>query len=62
MKSGMPVVADTLANMDCTVVQFHAAGDHTIFVAEVKGVSVSEGSPLLYFRGRYGACRNTPER
>jgi flavin reductase (DIM6/NTAB) family NADH-FMN oxidoreductase RutF len=62
MKSGMPVVANTLANLDCTVVQAHAAGDHTIFVAEVKEVSVTEGLPLLYFRGRYGACRETPER
>src|SRR5271166_518148 len=57
MKSGTPVVADTLANLDCVVVQSHAAGDHTIFVGEVKEVSVAEGSPLLYFRGRYGACR-----
>jgi len=62
MKSGIPVVADTLANLDCTVVQTHAAGDHTIFVAEVKEVIVAEGAPLLYFRGRYGACRATPER
>ena len=54
MKSGMPVLADTLANLDCTVVQAHGAGDHTIFVGEVKEVSVAEGSPLLYFRGRYG--------
>ena len=61
MKNGMPVVADTLAALDCTVVQSHAAGDHTIFVAEVKEVSFAEGSPLLYFRGRYGACRETTE-
>ena len=57
MKSGIPVVADTLASLDCTVVQAHAAGDHTIFVAEVQEVAVAEGSPLLYFRGRYGATR-----
>jgi flavin reductase (DIM6/NTAB) family NADH-FMN oxidoreductase RutF len=61
MKSGMPVVADTLANLDCEVVQDHAAGDHTIFVAEVREVTVAEGSPLLYFRGRYGACRDRQE-
>jgi flavin reductase len=61
MKSGMPVVAETLANLDCEVVQDHAAGDHTIFVAKVKEVIVAEGSPLLYFRGRYGACRERQE-
>jgi len=54
MKSGVRVLADTLANLDCEVVQAHAAGDHTIFVAEVKEARVTEGSPLLYFRGRYG--------
>jgi flavin reductase len=62
MKSGVPVVADTLSNLDCLVMQDHAAGDHTIFVAEVKEVSVAEGSPLLYFRGRYGGGRERQER
>jgi flavin reductase (DIM6/NTAB) family NADH-FMN oxidoreductase RutF len=57
MKSGTPIIAHTLANLDCGVVQAYAAGDHTIFVGEVKEVSVAEGDPLLYFRGRYGACR-----
>jgi len=62
MKSGTPVVANTLANLDCEIVQAHAAGDHTIFVAEVKEVTVAEGSPLLYFRGRYGVCRERQEQ
>jgi flavin reductase (DIM6/NTAB) family NADH-FMN oxidoreductase RutF len=59
MKSGTPVVADTLASLDCAVVQDHSAGDHTVFVAEVQEVAVAEGDPLLYFRGRYGATRQT---
>jgi len=54
MKSGIPVLDDTLANLDCRVVAAHAAGDHTIFVAEVREVLLGEGAPLLYFRGRYG--------
>ncbi|HVP53747.1 MAG TPA: flavin reductase family protein [Candidatus Eisenbacteria bacterium] len=61
MKSGTPILADTLANLDCTVTQAIAAGDHTIFVGEVKEVSVAEGSPLLYFRGHYGACGERQE-
>jgi flavin reductase len=56
MKSGMPVLAHALANLDCSVVQAHDAGDHTIFVGAVKEVSVAEGSPLLYFRGHYGVA------
>ena len=62
MKSGMPVLADTLATLDCVVVQVHAAGDHTIFVAEVKEVSLADGSPLLYFRGPYSACRERQQQ
>jgi flavin reductase (DIM6/NTAB) family NADH-FMN oxidoreductase RutF len=62
MKSGMPVLADALAALDCVVTQSNAAGDHTIFVGEVKEVSVAEGFPLLYFRGRYGTCRERQEQ
>jgi flavin reductase (DIM6/NTAB) family NADH-FMN oxidoreductase RutF len=54
MKSGTPVLDTALANLDCSVVGSHAAGDHTIFVAEVQEVTLDEGVPLLYFRGRYG--------
>lgn len=54
MKSGKPVLENALANLDCRVVDAHDAGDHSIFVAEVKEVLLGEGEPLLYFRGRYG--------
>ena len=54
MKSGMPVLEDSLANLDCGIVAAHDAGDHSIFVAEVREVLLGEGLPLLYFRGRYG--------
>ncbi len=54
MRSGMPVLADALAQLDCAVVESHPAGDHCIFVGHVEEVSVHEGTPLLYFRGRYG--------
>jgi flavin reductase (DIM6/NTAB) family NADH-FMN oxidoreductase RutF len=55
MTSGMPVLKNVLASLDCVVVEAHEAGDHTIFVAEVKEIVLAEGAPLLYFRGRYGA-------
>jgi len=54
MKSGRPVLENALANLDCRIVDAHEAGDHTIFVAEVREVALDEGEPLLYFRGRYG--------
>jgi flavin reductase (DIM6/NTAB) family NADH-FMN oxidoreductase RutF len=54
MKSGTPVLENALANLDCRVIAAHAAGDHTIFVGEVRDIILGAGSPLLYFRGRYG--------
>jgi len=54
MKSGTPVLEDALTNLDCHVIDAYAAGDHTIFVGEVRESLLGEGSPLLYFRGRYG--------
>ena len=56
MKSGLPVLDNALGNLDCSVVSAHEAGDHTIFVGEVREVIVDEGAPLLYFRGRYRMC------
>ncbi len=53
MQSGTPVLQNALANLDCSVVDAYSAGDHSIFVGEVKEVLVGEGAPLLYFRGRY---------
>ena len=60
MKSGVPALENALANLDCRTVDAHAAGDHTIFVAEVREVLLGDGSPLLYFRGQYG-MDSTPE-
>jgi flavin reductase (DIM6/NTAB) family NADH-FMN oxidoreductase RutF len=61
MKSGTPVLETALANLDCHVVGAHVGGDHTIFVGEVREVTLSEGTPLLYFRGRYGMSGVAPE-
>ena len=61
MKSGMPVLENTLANLDCRVVDAHSAGDHTIFVAEVREVLLGQGLPLLYFRGQYGLAQSGGE-
>jgi flavin reductase (DIM6/NTAB) family NADH-FMN oxidoreductase RutF len=56
MQSGTPVLKDALTNLDCTVAASYEAGDHTIFVGDVREVWVGDGTPLLYYRGRYGLC------
>jgi len=47
--TGSPLLPDSLAWVDCTVWATYDGGDHTIFVGEVKDLSVSEADmPLLY--------------
>lgn len=50
---GAPVLPGVLGNVECRVRQTCDGGDHTIFVGEVEATNVSEGSPLIYFRGGY---------
>ena len=58
-KTGAPLLADTVAALDCRVVAAHDAGDHVIYVAEVEELRIGEGrEPLLYHGGRYGGFRS----
>lgn len=52
-KSGAPLIDNTLAWLECRVVERHPAGDHVIVIGEVVRAEAHSGSPLLYFRGGY---------
>jgi flavin reductase (DIM6/NTAB) family NADH-FMN oxidoreductase RutF len=52
-RAGLPILDDVVAALECRVVHRYAGGDHTIFVGQVEGISVTGGAPLVYFRGRY---------
>jgi flavin reductase (DIM6/NTAB) family NADH-FMN oxidoreductase RutF len=58
--SGIPMLEGTLAQLSCHVASSYVAGDHTIFIGEVKTVDISEGLPLLFFRGRYRQFAELP--
>ncbi len=51
---GVPLLDDVLATIECRVVDQHEDGDHTIFVGQVESTRVTDGKPLLYYRGGYG--------
>ena len=53
-ETGAPLLEDCLAFMECRVSSVLDGGDHSIFLGEVvnQGV-VSEGRPLVFFRGKY---------
>jgi 4-nitrophenol 2-monooxygenase / 4-nitrocatechol 4-monooxygenase, reductase component len=52
--SGTPLLADSLAYCECRVAEDVAAGTHRVFLANVLRAVAREGSPLTYFRGRFG--------
>jgi 4-nitrophenol 2-monooxygenase / 4-nitrocatechol 4-monooxygenase, reductase component len=50
----VPLIADSLAHIECRVSDTAVGGTHTVFLAEVIKVAAREGGPLTYFRGRFG--------
>jgi flavin reductase (DIM6/NTAB) family NADH-FMN oxidoreductase RutF len=51
--TGCALVEGAMASIECTVHAQHPAGDHDLFLGEIRSVTVSGDSPLVYFRGRY---------
>jgi flavin reductase (DIM6/NTAB) family NADH-FMN oxidoreductase RutF len=52
-ESGVVLLLDALAHLECRIVAQHAAGDHTIFIGEVERATARDARPLLYYRGGY---------
>lgn len=52
---GAPVLEGALANLECRIVQFYDGGDHTILIGRVESARITDGRPLLYYRGGYAA-------
>jgi len=57
---GLPLVEGALAHLECTTVNAHQAGDHTIFVGRVESAHADGEHPLLYFRGKYQRLATPP--
>jgi flavin reductase (DIM6/NTAB) family NADH-FMN oxidoreductase RutF len=56
-EDGRIVLTGALAHIECERFADFPLGDHTLFVGRVIGGTATEGDPLLYYRGRYGALR-----
>ena len=52
-ESGVVLLDDALAHLDCRITARHDAGDHTIVVGAVEDGSLRHATPLLYYRGGY---------
>lgn len=57
--TGAPVLAESLAYLDCRVFNEFDGGDHTIFLGQVVdlGIQRQDRGPLTFFRGTMGIAR-----
>ena len=54
--SGVPLLTDALATLECDIVAEHPAGDHWIVVGRVGSMRVSpRRDPLVFYAGALGA-------
>jgi flavin reductase (DIM6/NTAB) family NADH-FMN oxidoreductase RutF len=51
---GAPVLAGAAAVLECQVTTVTRAGDHEVYMGEVKHFERGEGAPLAYLAGKYG--------
>ena len=50
---GKPVVPGAMAYLSAEVVDAHPAGDHTLYIAEVKTFAYGDAEPILFYKGQY---------
>lgn len=51
--NGIPYLKESLVSIGCTVYSAHEAGDHVLFIGEVKELHSKEGNPLAFYEGQY---------
>lgn len=51
--TGVALLDDVQAWLECRTTVMHEGGDHTIFVGEVEDAGARSAGPLLYYRGGY---------
>ena len=53
--TGLPILVDSIASLECTVEDVHPAGDHDLYIARVDAAATADekSMPLLYYSGRY---------
>jgi flavin reductase (DIM6/NTAB) family NADH-FMN oxidoreductase RutF len=56
---GQPLLSDALARLECRVTETVSGGTHTVFLGTVHHAEATPGSPLTYFRGRFGRFEDT---
>jgi 4-nitrophenol 2-monooxygenase / 4-nitrocatechol 4-monooxygenase, reductase component len=60
-RRGVPVLQGTLAHLECEVGETVTGGTHTVFLAHVAVAAGHDGTPLTYYRGRFGRLESVRE-
>ena len=56
--TGVPLLTDALASLECETVAEHPAGDHWIVVGRIENLRISPiKDPLVFFAGAFGALQ-----
>ncbi len=59
--SGLPLLDDAIAWIDCTIDRVEDIGDHLLVIGAVEALDRREdGTPLLFFRGKYHDVADLP--
>ncbi len=53
IEAGVPIIDGAIAWTACELRDLIAGGDHTIGIGEVIAMGLGEGTPLLWYAGRY---------
>jgi len=51
--SGAPLIAGSLASLECRVRDAVEGGDHMVYIGDVLTAHAAEGEPLLFYRGGF---------
>ena len=60
-ETGVPVLKDMLATLECEICRVVEAGDHAVMVCQVHHATWSDGPPLIYFNSSYRALNSPSE-
>jgi 4-nitrophenol 2-monooxygenase / 4-nitrocatechol 4-monooxygenase, reductase component len=53
--NGAPILDGTLAYIECALYAAYDGGDHSIYLGEIQQAEITEGRPLVFYRGGYRA-------
>lgn len=59
-ETGIPLIANTVAHLECRKVMTYEGGDHIIFIGEVEHFDANGKPPLLFASGQYALAARHP--